>query len=421
MLATSAGGVGSHVRTIAPRAARRRRHRAASAAPPATEELFGFTAAGADFRPGRHLRRARAARRRPRRRRSCAGRPPGADLVHAHGLRAGLVAAAARRLSGRRHRPLVLTLHNALQESSGARAAAAAGGRGADHPRRRPRARRLRRPGRQRPPARRPRRPGGARARPAAAARRALAATRCAPSWALDDGRPLVVAVGRLHPQKGYDVLLDAVARWAADDGCGRPPLVAIAGDGPLEDELADRIRAERLPVAAARPALATSPTCSPPPTSACCPRAGRAARSPRRRRCGPGTPLVATRAGGMPELFGDAADLVPVGDAAALADAVVRVLTDPAHAAELAEAGRAAGRRPGRTRRPPARRWSPSTASCSAPPEAARREPLRRGMALLVVVAHGAARRRRPRAARSADGGGDARPTASSSSACPV
>src|SRR3712207_5903796 len=54
----------------------------------------------------------------------------------------------------------------------------------------------------------------------------------------------------------------------------------------------------------------------------------------------GAGTPLVATRTGGMPELFGDAASLVPVGDAAALADAVVRVLTDPAHAAELAEAG---------------------------------------------------------------------------------
>jgi glycosyltransferase involved in cell wall biosynthesis len=32
----------------------------------------------------------------------------------------------------------------------------------------------------------------------------------------------------------------------------------------------------------------------------------------------------------------------VPVGDAGALADAVVRVLTDPGHAARLVEAGRA-------------------------------------------------------------------------------
>ncbi len=53
------------------------------------------------------------------------------------------------------------------------------------------------------------------------------------------------------------------------------------------------------------------------------------------------GTPLVATRAGGMPDLFGAGASFVPVGDAAALSDAVVRVLTDPAHAAELVEAGR--------------------------------------------------------------------------------
>jgi glycosyltransferase involved in cell wall biosynthesis len=51
---------------------------------------------------------------------------------------------------------------------------------------------------------------------------------------------------------------------------------------------------------------------------------------------------LVSTRAGGLPELLGDGASLVPVGDAGALVDAVVRVLGDPAHAAELAEAGRA-------------------------------------------------------------------------------
>ena len=53
------------------------------------------------------------------------------------------------------------------------------------------------------------------------------------------------------------------------------------------------------------------------------------------------GTPLVSTRAGGIPELVGEAAELVPVGDAQALADALERVLTDPAHAAALGEAGR--------------------------------------------------------------------------------
>src|SRR4051812_49438903 len=50
VLATSAGGVGSHVRTIVPAV------RAAGAGvrvcgAPATEEFFRFTAVGADFRP----------------------------------------------------------------------------------------------------------------------------------------------------------------------------------------------------------------------------------------------------------------------------------------------------------------------------------------------------------------------------------
>ena len=44
------------------------------------------------------------------------------------------------------------------------------------------------------------------------------------------------------------------------------------------------------------------------------------------------GVPVVATAAGGIPELVADGAGvLVPVGDAAALAQATVRVITDPA------------------------------------------------------------------------------------------
>ncbi|GAA3307271.1 hypothetical protein GCM10020295_65710 [Streptomyces cinereospinus] len=40
--------------------------------------------------------------------------------------------------------------------------------------------------------------------------------------------------------------------------------------------------------------------------------------------------PLVATSAGSVPELVGDAAELVPPGDAGAFAEAVVRLLGDP-------------------------------------------------------------------------------------------
>jgi glycosyltransferase involved in cell wall biosynthesis len=54
------------------------------------------------------------------------------------------------------------------------------------------------------------------------------------------------------------------------------------------------------------------------------------------------GVPLVATAVGGLPDLVGDAALLVPYGDARALADAVGGLLGDPARRRRLAAAGRA-------------------------------------------------------------------------------
>jgi glycosyltransferase involved in cell wall biosynthesis len=53
------------------------------------------------------------------------------------------------------------------------------------------------------------------------------------------------------------------------------------------------------------------------------------------------GTPVVATDAGAVPEVVGDAALLVPVGDPAALAGALAQVLEDEAVAARLVAAGR--------------------------------------------------------------------------------
>src|SRR4051794_13412507 len=258
----------------------------------------------------------------------------GADLVHAHGLRAGLVAAAARRLQ-RSHRPLVLTLHNALQDGTGPRqqllrrlegvtiraadlVLAVSGDLAAN-------ARRLGARDVRLAPAIAPPRPPAQRSRADVRA-----------ELGVDGTRPVVVAIGRLHPQKGYDVLLDAVTRWS-----GRiHPLVAIAGDGPLREELPARIAAEDLPVRLlgrrddVAELLAAADVCVLPSRWEGSPFTGQEALRA-------GTPLVATRAGGMPELFGAGAELVPVGDAAALADAVVAVLTDSARAKELAEAGR--------------------------------------------------------------------------------
>lgn len=55
----------------------------------------------------------------------------------------------------------------------------------------------------------------------------------------------------------------------------------------------------------------------------------------------GAGTPVVATRAGAVPEVCGDAADLVAVGDTDGLAAALDRVLVDDAHRAGLVVRGR--------------------------------------------------------------------------------
>jgi glycosyltransferase involved in cell wall biosynthesis len=337
VLATSAGGVGAHVRTIVP-AIRAAGATVSVCGAPATEQLFGFASVGADFRPvgiSSGLAPVADSRAVGQLRRVTNG----ADLVHAHGLRAGLVAAAARRLSGERQRPLVLTLHNALQESSGPRqrllrAVEGVTIRGADlvlavSSDLADNARRL---------GARDVRVVPASAPPLEPATRTRAEVR--EELGVDDGRPLLVAVGRLHQQKGYDVLFDAVARWEQEGRLKPAPLVAIAGDGPLENELADRIRAQRLPIlllgrrSDVADLLGAADACLLPSRWEGSPfTAQEALRA--------GTPLISTRAGGIPELVGTGAELVPVGDAAALAEAVVRVLGDPAHAAELADAGR--------------------------------------------------------------------------------
>lgn len=54
------------------------------------------------------------------------------------------------------------------------------------------------------------------------------------------------------------------------------------------------------------------------------------------------GTAVVATAAGALPEVLGDAADLVPVGDTDALAGALARVLADDEHRADLVGRGSA-------------------------------------------------------------------------------
>lgn len=152
-------------------------------------------------------------------------------------------------------------------------------------------------------------------------------------------GQSLLVTVARLAEQKGLPVLLDAARIWARRTP---PPLVVVAGEGPLREQLEARITAESLPVrllgdrsdvadllAAADVFVLPSMWEGQPLVVQEALRAG--------------IPVVATDAGGVADLVGDAAILVPVGDADALAGGVARVLDDEACAARMRLRSRAA------------------------------------------------------------------------------
>jgi glycosyltransferase involved in cell wall biosynthesis len=146
-------------------------------------------------------------------------------------------------------------------------------------------------------------------------------------------GPPLVLAVGRLAAQKGFDVLLDAAVHWRDLDPA---PLLAIAGDGPLAGELRLRAasigldavflgRRDDVPHLLAAAAVFVLPS--------------RWEGQPLivQEALRAGAPIVATRVGGIPDLVGDdAAVLVAPGDAPGLAAAVRAVVTDASLANQL-------------------------------------------------------------------------------------
>ncbi|WP_431045127.1 glycosyltransferase family 4 protein [Streptomyces sp. P1-3] len=328
VLGSGSSGSGVHVRTLAAGLVARGL-RVTVCAPHGAEEDYGFTAAGARFVPAdartgagdAAVLRAAAA---------------GADLVHAHGLRSGLLAALAMRGRGT---PLIVTWHTRphtegarshlvrLMERKVARAATVVLGASSDLV-------------------------DLARARGARDARLApvaVPAPRHVPErdeewrqkFRAELGvmeRSLILTAGRLEEGRGHGPLLDAALAWAALDPA---PLLVIAGEGPGRPALQRRIDAEGLAVrlvgrrpdvsdllAAADVAVLSSPW------------EARSLLAQEALRVG--VPLVATAVGGVPELVGEAADLVPYGDSQALALAVHRLLTDPGWHAQLAAAGRA-------------------------------------------------------------------------------
>lgn len=252
----------------------------------------------------------------------------GFDVVHAHGVQAGAIAAARPR-----QLPLVVTWHNAPLMTGPKRAAhsfvSRYVARSADltlgaSPDLAALARRL-----------------GARdardtfvvAPPLTAVGRSAEAVRAE----LGAGaRPLVLAVGRLQAQKRFDVLVSAAVRWAGREDA---PLVVIAGDGPDRTALDAQIAASRAPVVllggrsdvadllGAADVVALSSAWE--ARSLVAQEAMRA-----------GVPLVTTAVGGLPDLVGDAALQVPAGDPRALGDALGGLLSDPELRSELATRG---------------------------------------------------------------------------------
>jgi glycosyltransferase involved in cell wall biosynthesis len=180
------------------------------------------------------------------------------------------------------------------------------------------------------------------------------------------DGRPLVVAVGRVAPEKGQHVLAAAAALLSER---GLSPVVAMAGQvggayqrpgrarGVLWREVealvphyAGRVAADAagadvrllgtLTPAAVRCLLAAadifvSPSLAPEPCGL-----------PVLEALAMDLPVVATNSGATPELVGDAGILVPPGDHAALAEALASLLTSPGARDALSRRARLAASR---------------------------------------------------------------------------
>lgn len=142
---------------------------------------------------------------------------------------------------------------------------------------------------------------------------------------------PYLFAYGRFVPEKGFDVLISALA--LVGNGAGAPRLV-IAGDGPVGAELRKQAKdlalADRVDFVGRVTASAAAQWI----------RGALVAVAPSRKEAfgltaleamAAGAPLVVSQVGGVPEFVRDGVDAltVPAGDPAALASAIARLLED--------------------------------------------------------------------------------------------
>jgi glycosyltransferase involved in cell wall biosynthesis len=327
VLAASTGGIGTHVRSLAAGLVAR----GASVTvigPASTEELFGFRAVGAEFKAVQLNARVPllgdvSSARRLRKRLT-------GDVVHAHGLRAGLLAAIAL---GTRRQPLVTTWHNALLHSGPqAKAWHAAARFVAD--------RSAVTLGASADLVAEDRRLGARDARLGPVAAPALAPQIRSRDEVREElgclDRALAVCVARLHPQKGLLNLVTATSGWQ-----GPPLTIVVAGEGPQRAELQAAISRSGAPVRLLGHRADTADLLRAADVAVIS-SVWEARALVAQEAMLAHTPLVTTSVGGIPELVGDAALLVPPGEPRALGAALHRVLADPALAAELRRRGTA-------------------------------------------------------------------------------
>jgi glycosyltransferase involved in cell wall biosynthesis len=312
LLTASTGGIGRHVASIAPRL-EHRGHQVRVFCPKVTADAQHFKELGLDVWPLGSPRRF-----------------IGADLVHAHGLKAGWLGLP---IAWMYRVPLVVTWHNAVLGDgiapSAARQMQRAVAMGADLTLAASRdlvaqAKRL----------------GARNARlsPIAAPVVPPATTsRDDQRWVLGaaDGDTVILTVSRLAPQKNLGMVLDLAAAVRER----RDLKFVVVGEGPERNKLQRRIIDEWLQVrllgrsddmgsllAAADLALLTS--------------TWEARALVAQEALLAGLPLVSTRVGGIEELVGSAAVLVPPGDVEEAARQVIALADNPAERHRLKDAG---------------------------------------------------------------------------------
>jgi glycosyltransferase involved in cell wall biosynthesis len=158
-------------------------------------------------------------------------------------------------------------------------------------------------------------------------------------AWDVPPDHTLLCTVGRLHEQKGIDVLVEAVAVLGRQ---GVRVTAVVVGDGPLKADLAARIRQAEARVILAgfqrqvRPFIQASDIFVLPSRWEGFGMAIVEA-------MGLGKPVVATRVGGIPEIVEDAVTgiLCPPGRPAALAAAIRRLVEAPRLRRAMGAAGR--------------------------------------------------------------------------------